>query len=190
MDTFAPALVVVDVQNGFVTQESAHVVPTICDLVDRWMSANLDVVFTRYINYSGSPFERIMGWSKLRDAPETDIIDELQPYVPRAVATIDKNVYSLFTADGERLVKSAGWTDLYVCGIDTEVCVLKTAVDAFERDITPWIVTDASASHAGPKLHDAGLLVASKMIGRRQLLSVSTVIEIAANRTASTGRSR
>jgi nicotinamidase-related amidase len=70
-----------------------------------------------------------------------------------------------------------GWSDVYVCGIDTEVCVLKTAVDAFERDIVPWLVMDASASHSGVEAHEAGLLVAQKMLGRRQLISAANVIE-------------
>jgi nicotinamidase-related amidase len=49
-------------------------------------------------------------------------------------------------------------------------CVLKTAVDAFERDLTPWIIEDASASHAGVAAHEAGLLVARRFIGGRQIV--------------------
>jgi nicotinamidase-related amidase len=51
--------------------------------------------------------------------------------------------------------------------------VLKTAVDAFERDLTPWIVQDACASHAGPEPHNAGLLVARRFIGRSQIISAA-----------------
>lgn len=164
------ALVVVDVQNGFVTEHSAHVVPVIADLVEQWQAAGKDVVFTRYINYTGSPFERIMGWSKLKDGAEIEIVGELQKYLPLAAGCIDKKIYTLFADEGEELVRSHGWTELFICGIDTEVCVLKTAVDAFERDITPWILSDASASHAGQVAHDAGIIVAGKMIGRRQVI--------------------
>lgn len=167
------ALIVVDVQNGFVTEHSAHVVPVILDLVKRWQEAGRDVVFTRYINYEGSIFERAMGWSKLQVSPEIDIVPELQPLVSYAVAVIDKHVYTMFTDEGEQLAKDRAWTEVYVCGIDTEVCVLKTAVDAFERDIVPRLVVDASASHSGSEAHDAGLLVAQKMIGRRQLVHVA-----------------
>ncbi|MBA2324826.1 MAG: isochorismatase family protein [Pseudonocardiales bacterium] len=61
-------------------------------------------------------------------------------------------------------------------GPTTESCVLKTACDAFERDLTPWIVTDACFSHAGQEAHDAGLLVASRFIGRRQLVTSDEII--------------
>lgn len=164
------ALVVVDVQNGFVTEHSAHVVPIIVDLVRRWQEAGRDIVFTRYINHQDSIFERAMGWTKLQKSPEIDIVSELQPFVPGAVAVIDKRVYTMFTDEGDKLAKDRGWTEIFVCGIDTEVCVLKTAVDAFERDIVPRLVVDASASHSGLEAHKAGLLVAQKMIGRQQLV--------------------
>lgn len=163
-------LVVVDVQNGFIREASAHVVPVIADLVQRWQASGGDVVFTRYLNYSGSNFEKLFGWSKLMDSPETDIAKELAPYMEKATAVIDKTIYSLFSAEGAKLVREHGWTDLYVCGIATESCVLKTAVDAFELDLTPWLIEDASASHAGQAAHDAGLLVTARFIGPKQII--------------------
>lgn len=170
------ALVVVDVQNGFVTEHSRHVVPLIVDLVKRWKATGRDVVFTRYINYDNSPFERIINWSKLKYSPEIDIVDELQPLIDDSTSVIDKRIYTLFAGDGEKLVRAKSWSDLYICGIDTEVCVLKAAVDAFERNITPWLISDASASHAGLATHQAGLLVAAKMIGARQIISLADVL--------------
>lgn len=170
MNRSKSALVVVDVQNGFITDHSRHVVPVIVELVERWKASGRDIVFTRYINYDNSPFERIIKWSKLKHSPEIDIIDDLQPLTGSPASVVDKRVYTLFAGDGEELVRARGWTDLYICGIDTEVCVLKAAVDAFERDITPWLISDASASHAGLETHRAGLLVATKMIGARQVI--------------------
>ncbi|MGF7233780.1 MAG: cysteine hydrolase, partial [Frankia sp.] len=139
-------LVVVDVQNGFVSEHSSPVVPIIADLARRWQGAGGDSIFTRYLNVPGSHHERLMGWTEVRDSPATDIVDELAPYVAKATAVVDKHMYSLFNEEGSVLVDRAGWTDLYICGIDTNSCVLKTAVDAFERGLTPWIVSDASGA--------------------------------------------
>lgn len=170
-------LVVVDVQNGFVREQSAHVVPVIVDVVSRWQSAGGDVVFTRYFNYAGSNFERLFKWSKLMESPETDIIPELVPYANKATAVVDKTVYSFFNEEGIALVRSHGWTDIYVCGIATESCVLKTAVDAFDHGdhLTPWLIEDASASHAGQVAHDAGVLVASRFIGPDQIIKTADI---------------
>ncbi|TDC78663.1 isochorismatase family cysteine hydrolase [Actinomadura sp. 7K507] len=169
-------LAVVDVQNGFVRDESRHVIPVIVDLVERWQAAGGDVVFTRYFNYENSPFERLIKWTQLRDSPQTDIVPELAPLAAKATAVIDKHMYSLFADEkGRALVSECGWTDIYVCGIATESCVLKTVVDAFELDLTPWLIEDASASHAGQHVHEAGVLVTQRFIGIGQIITTSDI---------------
>lgn len=171
MDISSAALVVIDMQNGFVNQHSRHVVPTVADLVARWSAAGRPVVFTRYFNYPDSPYERFFQWRRLQGPPETDIAPELATPAAHAHAVVDKTGYTLFTPEATGLIRQAGWTDLVFCGIATESCVLKSAADAFEHDYAPWIVTDACASDAGPDVHDAGLLVARRLIGTGQLVT-------------------
>jgi len=166
-------LVVVDVQNGLVGSRSRHVVPVIVDLVRRWQARGGATIFSRYLNYPGSPYERLIGWTRMHDAPETDLVTELQQYAAKAVAVVDKTIYSLFSDHGAGVLAGGGWTDLLICGIATESCVCKTAVDAFERDLTPWVLVDACASHAGTVTHEAGLVVISRFIGKRQLITTS-----------------
>ena len=84
---------------------------------------------------------------------------------------VSKSGYTAITPDVLELVAARGWTDLYITGMDTESCVLATALNAFEAGLTPWLVTDACASHAGPAAHEAGLLVTGRLIGIRQLIS-------------------
>src|SRR5687768_3282963 len=116
MEHNSSALVVVDVQNGFVTEHSCHVVSLIVDLVKRWRTLGRDIVFTRYINYDNSPFEKIINWSKLKESPEIDIVDSLQSFTTPPACIIDKPIYTLFTDEGAELVRERGWTDLYICG--------------------------------------------------------------------------
>lgn len=168
-------LAVIDVQNGFVNEESRHVVPVIADLVSRWQAHGGDTLFTRYLNYSGSPWERLINYTEMHGEPGTSLVDELRPYSARATCVVDKTIYSLFSDSGADIVREHGWTDVYLCGIDTECCVLKTAVDAFERNLTPWVLTDACASHSGPKSHEAGLLVTSELIGPGQMIATRAV---------------
>jgi len=174
MITDRPVLVVTDMQNGFVREQSEHVVPIVVDLVRRWQAAGGETLFTRYFNYPGSPFERFFGWRRLQSSPETDIVSELGPYLNEAIV-LDKYIYSPFSQESEDLFKERGWTEFYFCGIATESCVLKGAVDAFERGYTPWLLSDASASHAGSDAHEAGLLVASRFIGPGQVITCNDV---------------
>lgn len=175
MDIDRTALVVVDVQNGFVTDVSRPVVPVIADLVERWTAGGRPVVFTRYLNYPGSLFERLFDWRKLSHAPETDIVPELADAAAKA-PVINKHGYTLFNEEGRALVEENGWTELVFCGIDTEICVLKSAVDAFEAGITPWILTDASASHSSQASHDAGIFIGRRFIGPSQFVTVAAAL--------------
>lgn len=51
-----------------------------------------------------------------------------------------------------------------------------SAADAIERGYAPWVLTDASASDAGPAVHDAGLTVARRLIGPRQLIATGDLM--------------
>lgn len=175
MDIGSAALIVIDMQNGFVNHHSQSAVPAVLDLVTAWSAIERPVLFTRYLNYPGSPYERFFQWSRLQAAPETDIVPQLTDQAADASATIDKNGYTLFTPETIDLIRGAGWTDLVFCGVATESCVLKSAVDAFELGYAPWIVTDACASDAGPDVHEAGLVVARRLIGEGQLITAQQV---------------
>lgn len=161
-------LVVVDVQNGFVSPASAHVIPVVVNLVDQWQSAGAPVLMTRYINYEGSPYTRLLQWSKMQDSPEIDIVPELQPYVARS-HILDKRIYTTFTAEGKDLFTRHSWKTAYIVGLDTESCVAQTAVGAFENNVHPIVIVDGCASHAGAQAHDAGMFVMRRNIGASQM---------------------
>ncbi|WP_326597884.1 isochorismatase family cysteine hydrolase [Streptomyces sp. NBC_01803] len=169
-------LVVVDVQNGFVNEHSGHVVPAVVNLAREWIALRRPVVFTCYHNYPDSPYERFFSWTRLQGSPDTDLVPALAELAEAAHPVIDKTGYSFLNPQGEELVAKEGWTDLIFCGIATESCVLKSAADTFERGLAPWIVTDACASDAGPAVHDAGLLVARRLIGRGQLITTDALL--------------
>lgn len=177
MDPRITPLFVIDVQNGFVNDKSRHVVPAIVDLVARWDTAGGPVLFSRYLNYQGSPFVRLLGWTGLLDAPETDLVEDLAEPAATAALVTSKTTYSAYTHDVKALFKARGWTTAVLCGIATDSCVLATAVDLFEDGITPLVVTDACASEAGDDVHQAGLIVARRMIGRRQLVTTAELAQ-------------
>ena len=172
------ALVVIDVQNGFVNEHSRHVVPTIRALADAWLRAGGDAIFTRYRNYEGSPYDRLIGWRGLMQAPETNLDEEIAPLAEGENATVlDKTTYTAFTDQGRAIL--APYTDLYLCGIATDGCVLKTALDAFEGGFTPWIIEDACASnatrHPAAEVHQSALTLMSRLVGSGQLIQSDDV---------------
>lgn len=175
MEINKSVLMVVDVQNGFLTERTRHVLPVIVTLVDQWQKSNGGTVYSRYSNYPGSAFERLMDWRQLYTSPDTDIADELTPYTRHSI-TLDKHTYSAMTPRFTELASRNNWTDIMVCGIDTDLCVLKTALDIFEHGLTPWVVTNASASTGGDNSHKSGLTVIGRAIGEHHLITAEALL--------------
>ena len=179
-----PVLLVIDMQNGFLGDKSRHVIPNVVALAAECERRSIPLVFTRFHNREGSPYESLIGWRRLRTQPETSITEELSAYSGHI---IDKEFYSAFTDDFEQLLDQHGWKTLILCGVATESCVMKTAVDAFERNLTPVVVSDACASHAGTEVHNAGLMILGRFIGKDQLV---TTAEFLSNYDGFAGHSR
>ncbi|GAB3161857.1 cysteine hydrolase [Amycolatopsis stemonae] len=177
MNSGKSVLVVVDMQNGFVSTRARPIVPHVVDLVRRWEELDRDVVYTRFLNQPDSQFTRLIHWERFMPGEEeTEIIPELAESAARW-PVIDKPAqYSPFTPEFTRMVHRNGWNEMVICGIATESCVMKTACDAFELGYTPWVVTDACTSHGDPKRHDAGLLTMKYFIGRDQLVTADHVL--------------
>lgn len=162
-------LLVVDVQNGFVNDRTRHVIDPVNALIHAFADRGEWVAFTRFVNVEGSGYERWIGWTRFRTEPENAIHDEVET---DGYPVFVKHGYTAFTDAFEAHVRALGVGRLVICGIATDGCVLKSAVDAFERGIEPVVVADACASHAGDEVHEAGLLLLGRFIGKGQLKSV------------------
>jgi nicotinamidase-related amidase len=80
---------------------------------------------------------------------EIEIVDELSDMVSGAAAVLDKPTYSLFNDEGAELFSRHGWKHIVVVGLDTDSCVLKTAVDAFELGLVHgWFRTWSAVKRA------------------------------------------
>ena len=166
-------LLVVDMQNGFLGSKSQHVLPMVLRLAEEFKKRGLPIVFTRFHNDPGSQYERLIGWTRLRTSPETDLAAGLDGY---ASAIVDKRIYSALTPEFVSMMDDHQWRTVVICGVATDGCVLKTAVDVFERGLVPLVVSDACASHAGEEVHKAGLLLLSRFIGKDQLISTEMLL--------------
>jgi nicotinamidase-related amidase len=162
-DPMAPWLFLIDVQRGFVNPWTEHVPPLAEALQDRFET----VIATRFFNPEGSLHRRLIGWGRF--AKESD--DFPLAFEPRpGVRVIDKATY---TAAGPEIVaelQQTGVSRVYIAGIATDNCVLKTAVDLFEAGIEPVVLAQACASHGGPECHEAGLMLLRRFIGEAQVL--------------------
>lgn len=157
-------LFLIDVQNGFVSPRTAHVVPRLIRLAENFRRG--PILATRFINTDGGPYERFMGWQRLKTSPETDLLPEI---AAAAGQVVEKTVYSACTPPVVEFLRRQNITRAYLAGIDTDCCVLKTATDLFELGIRPVVLVDCCASNGGPRSHEAAITVLERTIGRAQL---------------------
>ena len=194
------ALLVVDMQRGFVEPGQAmevpparQTVPAIRALLDAFRAAGLPVVFTAFV-YSprvpllvgelhpehkpaapGAPrgFGRPSSCC-LEGDPSADIIDVLTPREGEPV--IRKRWYDAFAGselDGVLRARQIG--SLVVVGTMTDICVLATVVGAFNREYRITVVDDA-VSTLTPEIQRATLDIIGRAFGR--VVSSKSVIDI------------
>jgi len=141
------ALLIVDVQYGFLNEHTKHI-------------PKLD-------NKPVSFYRDLLDWHKFgKDTQEFKLAFE-----PRSEATIiDKPIYSCVTPNFLKLLTSKEIRRIDVCGIETDICVCKCAVDLFEAGIIPRVLSKYSASCTGNDSHIQALETLKKFIGERQVL--------------------
>jgi len=161
--------VVVDMQRVFAEATDwrvpviAEVVPPILTLVQ---AHPRETVFTRFMtppsieNASGDWQRFYARWQSVtRDRMDAAMFDLMEPFagfVPPA-EVCDKTTFSAFaSADFAASLARRGTETLILSGVETEVCVLATALDAVDRGLHVVLATDGltSGSAAG---HSAAL---------------------------------
>jgi len=158
------ALLVVDVQKGFINEHTAHIPALIQELVPSYKT----VFATRFYNPEGSNYRRLLKWSRFsRESPDTELA-----FAPAAnIRIIDKPIYTCVTNAFLATLDDLAVTEVHIVGIDTDICVAKCAADLFERGRTPFVIAKYCASHAGPDLHKAALQIIARYIGKSQVIT-------------------
>jgi nicotinamidase-related amidase len=171
-------LVIIDVQNGFVNEKSDSALAGIVALAESWRRRNAPIFLTRFINPPGSQWETLIGWRRLRESPEIDLHPDVARFAD-AATVVDKYSYTSLAGDFLGHLQIGTYSEVVLCGIATDSCVLKTAVDLFEyraRSIRPIVAKDACGSHAGAQAHESGLFLLTRFIGRDQIVDVADVL--------------
>lgn len=157
-------LLIIDVQNGFISAKTEHLVPRLKQLLEQFQDA--PVFATKFINHGG-PFKNYMNnWSRFKTSPEIDVLPLVES---RADAIIEKDIYSACSPEILEMFRDKGIDEVYIAGIDTDCCVLKTALDLFEANIRPIVLANYCASNGGEESHAAALTVLVRNIGRAQV---------------------
>ena len=159
-------LLVVDVQRCFINQFTRHIPGRVRRLIQT--NDYAPVLFTLFQNPRDSPYQKLLNWEECVGPPETSLVTELEDLAQ------DQNIYIKHGLAGvpDQLaarLQDERFTQLSLVGIDTDMCVLKVAMDVFDLGIEPIVLVDCCASTAGLQAHLAGLAILSRNIGPHQL---------------------
>ncbi|MGH9877598.1 MAG: cysteine hydrolase family protein [Nitrososphaerales archaeon] len=167
-----PALVVIDVQNGFVSKggsydtlgmEISHyqrVVPRISQLIDLCRDATIPIFYTQAVREKSgidllTRSHRILPKSReerirmkpicIRGTWDAEIVDQIRPASADHVVVKRRDSAFQDTEFGVWL-KSLGVDALIFCGIDTSICVEASLREAFNKGYDVILISDATAS--------------------------------------------
>jgi ureidoacrylate peracid hydrolase len=167
-----PALMVIDVQNGFVSKGGSydqlgmnvaryqHVISQISELIRLCRSVNIPIFYTQAVREKSgidllTKTHRILPKSReerIRTKPicvigtwDADIVDEIKPS-PMDHVVIKRRDSAFQDTEIGVWLNSIGIDTLVFCGIDTSICVEASLRDAFNNGYDVILVSDATAS--------------------------------------------
>lgn len=159
----ASQLLIIDVQNGFINDWTAHVPMRVEGLQETFDS----VLVTRLYNPQKSLYRKLIGWNGF----SLGSVDTQLAFAPSPDTTIiDKSSYSCVnTAFIDRLRRD-GVSRVHLCGTNTDGSVLASAIGLFEAGFEPVILAHACGSTNGHTEHQAALQILRRLIGEKQVI--------------------
>lgn len=133
------------------------------------------VLATYFSNWEGSPWIRHMGWRGCLTADDQEIVPEVRGYV-LAEDIYEKHQYSAASPGLVDALRKSGMQTAYVCGFDTDACVLATVLDLFCGGFDVKVIEDCCASSNGAKAHEAGVAVIRNGIGAGNVIPMADII--------------
>lgn len=160
------ALIVIDVQNYFAVERAESLPEKIAWHIRE--SAYDHVIFTRFRNDPDSNFHRLLGFTEATQEPATQLHPALQEFVGEAVI-FEKTTYSALKAPGLReYLDTHGVTELDICGVSMDACVLATVYDAFDLGYAVHVLEHlCSVSSDRHDYEDAAKTIITRNLTRR-----------------------
>jgi nicotinamidase-related amidase len=176
------ALLIIDMQNFFYGEKpqipvdkTEDIVTPIREVINLFRKNKAPIIWTKshhetieegiykqlnpYHFENGKPFF-------LKGSQYFEIIPQLKDLIEEHHIIIEKERYSAFYKTKlQEILHKNGITDLYFCGVTTNVCVESTIRAAFELNFSPHLIKDATAS-INNELKESSLSVIEYVFGK------------------------
>lgn len=132
-----PALVLIDLQKDLCYDDRRRgvyldAVENIRRLIDAFVDHNLPVIFTRFeLDPNDEQFGRFGDAYCIRGTPGAEFVDEIDPHVGVVITKVKHSAF--FGTDLESVLRGCDANTVILGGLQTQICVLTTAADAYNR---------------------------------------------------------
>ena len=160
-------LIVVDMQNQFISPETEKLVPTIEALIPLFKKAVISQI-------EHDPDQCVYALKKWTPAPfgseghkcalDLSAAEQTQIHFTR------KRFFSAVTEDALEFLDLERGDSVYLCGMDTDICVLQTGVELLKIGMRPVVLGKHCASYGGEALHKHALIQCKRFFGTDQVL--------------------
>ncbi len=143
-------LIVVDMLNDFIygtlrTPEAAAIVPSARKAIETFRGTHNDVIYVSDSHVGSDVEMKLWGEHAMKGTWGSRIIDDLKPAEGEVV--IEKHFYSGFRETGlNESLSSREINNIFLLGLDADICVRHTTADAFYIGFQTYIVRDAVAA--------------------------------------------
>ena len=156
-------LLVIDLQKSFINENTEFLPQKIESLISE--NKFDSVAFTRFINNVGSVYTTKLNWFGCIDESDRAIVIDTNDN-----EVFDKTVYTALNSKLKDYLIKENIKKVYLCGIDSECCVLKTAFDMFEAGIEVYILSEYCYSTLGEERHLQAMEILKRNIGKDSVI--------------------
>jgi nicotinamidase-related amidase len=156
-------LLIVDVQQAFISAETQHILPKIQELLPGYAH----IAATQFYNPTVSNYRDLLNW---QDCGKHEPGFSLALDLPDRVMIFQKHSYSCLTRGLRQVFLDLKIQEVHLCGLDTDACVLSTAMGIFDANLRPVVISSACASSGGIALHNNAITMLQRNIGAKQVL--------------------
>ena len=164
------ALIVVDMLNEYLLpagkiycDKCREIIPTVSMAIEICRTNEVLVVYVNSALRSTSVLVTKWGNHAMKGTKMAQVVDELSPS-PGDVVVEKEGYDGFFQTNLEDVLRSHNIEEVAVCGIHTHVCVLMTAVGAFQRGLRVVALKDCMTTGYQPN-HDTRLRFYSSHLG-------------------------
>jgi nicotinamidase-related amidase len=156
MEIRKTALLIIDIQPDFITEENKWIIPNIEKLLkEKIYDSYAEVTFSAPV---GSLWDKQLHWT----FPKQDTVPEIKALILQDnYLYIEKETKSAFKGDKDLLafLRENNIEEVHVIGLDTNDCVFATVNEAFDLGFFSYVIENCTASSQSAEIREAALMI-------------------------------